>query len=122
MSTAVTRDETPVALEGGGVELRMKEIGGDLTVAFVHLPEGTDLGPALTGQPDDRCQVPHWGYIFKGRLQMRTADGDEVYEEGQAFYWRPGHVPVALSDVDYMDFSPSAGFRAVVDHVRGRSG
>ncbi|MCX5197929.1 hypothetical protein OOK31_29240 [Streptomyces sp. NBC_00249] len=122
MSAAITREETPVALEGGGVELRMKEIGGDLTVAFVHLPEGTDLTEAVKGQPDDRCQCPHWGYLLKGRLKMRTASGDEVYEAGQAFYWAPGHVPLALTDVDYVDFSPSREFREVIDHVKARMG
>lgn len=122
MSTAITRDETPVALEGGGVELRTKEVGGDLSVAFIHLPEGTDMAPALKGQPDDMCQCPHWGYLLKGRLLMRTKDGDEVYEEGQAFYWAPGHIPLALTDVDYVDFSPTSEFTAVIDHVKANSG
>ena len=44
---AVKREDVPVAIEGDGVELRMQEIGGDLTVAFVHLPKGADLRPAL---------------------------------------------------------------------------
>ncbi|MFJ6796092.1 hypothetical protein [Streptomyces sp. NPDC091268] len=122
MSTAITRDEAPVALSGGGVELRMQEIGGDLTVAFVRLPEGADLTDAMKGQPDDMCPCPHWGYLQKGRLKMRTASGDEVYEAGQAFYWASGHVPVALTDVEYVDFSPSREFREVIDHVKAAMG
>ncbi|MGW7102955.1 hypothetical protein [Streptomyces sp. NPDC054838] len=119
---AMKRDETPVALEGGGLEIRIEEIGGDLSVGFFHLPEGTDMAPALTGLPDDMCPCPHWGYLLKGRLLMRSNDGETVYEEGQAFYWGPGHVPVALTDTDYVDFSPSDGIRRVLDHVKGRSG
>lgn len=118
--TATTWNETPVAIEGPGAELRMKEIGGDLTVAFARFSKGTDMGPALKGLPDDLCPCPHWGYLLKGRLKMRTgADPEsyEVYEEGQAFYWAPGHSPEALEDCEYVDFSPTKEFDRVVGHV-----
>lgn len=120
--TAMTRDETPLAIEGGGVELRMREVGGDLTVAFVRLPKGTDMRPAVKGLPDDMCQCPHWGYLLKGRLKMRTKQGDETYEEGQAFYWPAGHVPEALEDCEYVDFSPTGEFKKVIDHVKSQMG
>ncbi|WKV75104.1 hypothetical protein AW27_028440 [Streptomyces sp. PCS3-D2] len=120
--TATTRAEAPVVLEGGGLEVRMREIGGDLTVGFFRLPEGADLTEAVKGLPGDMCPCPHWGYLLKGRLLMRTADGEEVYEEGQAFYWGPGHIPVALTDTEYVDFSPTAEFQRVLEHVRGRAG
>lgn len=120
--TATTRDQAPVAVEGNGVELRMREIGGEMTTGFVRLAEGTDLGPALVGLPDDLCQCPHWGYLLKGRLKMRTKTGDETYEAGQAFYWPAGHAPVALEDCEYVDFSPSKEFREVIDHVTSRAG
>jgi hypothetical protein len=120
--TATTRSEAPIAIEGNGVELRAQDIGGDMTTAFVHLPEGADLGPALTGLPDDLCQCPHWGYLLKGRLKMRTKTGEEVYQAGQAFYWPAGHAPVALEDCDYVDFSPSKEMAEVIDHVKSHSG
>ncbi|MGW6862642.1 hypothetical protein [Streptomyces xanthophaeus] len=115
---ATTRDGAPVAIEGDGVELRMKELGGDMTVAFVRLPEGADMGPAVKGLPGDMCQCPHWGYLFKGRLKMRTPHGDEVYEAGEAFYWPAGHVPEALEDCEYVDFSPTGPFTEVIDHIK----
>jgi hypothetical protein len=120
--TATTQNETPVAFEGGGTELRMQEIGGDMTVAFVRFPQGTDMAPVLKGQPDDLCQCPHWGYLLKGRLKMRTKSGDEVYEAGQAFYWAPGHAPEALEDCEYIDFSPTKEFNEVIDHVKAQLG
>ncbi|MET9884089.1 hypothetical protein ABZZ20_13260 [Streptomyces sp. NPDC006430] len=119
---ATTRDETPVALQGGGLEVRVKEIGGDFTVGFFRLPEGTDMTAAVKGLPGDACPCPHWGYLLKGRLLMRSQDGDTVYEEGQAFYWGPGHVPVALTDTEYVDFSPTEELRAVLAHVKAQSG
>ncbi|WP_328362537.1 hypothetical protein OG828_27775 [Streptomyces sp. NBC_00457] len=120
--TAATKEGTAVALEGEGVELRKTELGGEMSVAFIHLPKGTDMEPAMKGLPDDMCQCPHWGYVFKGRLQLKTAEGDETYEAGQAFYWAPGHIPVALEDVEFMDFSPTPEFDRVIDHVKSQMG
>jgi hypothetical protein len=120
--TATTRTETPLAIEGNGVELRTQEVGGDMSVAFARFPKGTDMGPAVKGLPDDMCQCPHWGYVFKGRLKMRTKEGEEIYEAGQAFYWPPGHVPEALEDCEYLDFSPTKEFTEVIDHIRAQAG
>jgi hypothetical protein len=116
---AVTRQDLPIVVEGDGVEVRVQEIGGGMSASFIRLPEGTDLGPALKGLADDRCPCPHWGYMLRGRLQMQTADGSETYTAGQAFYWAPGHVPVALEDSEYVDFSPTDEFDAVIEHIRG---
>ncbi len=117
---ATTRADTPVAIESDGVELRKREIGGDMSVAFVHLPAGTDLGPALAGLPGDLCQCPHWGYLLKGRVKMHTRDGEEIYEAGQAFYWAAGHAPEALEDSEYVDFSPTDEFNHVIDHIKAQ--
>ena len=114
---AVKREDVPVAIEGDGVELRMQEIGGDLTVAFVHLPKGADLRPGLAGLPDDLCQCPHWGYMISGRIKMHTPDGEHIYEAGEAVYWAPGHGPEALEDSDYVDFSPTREFNEVIGHI-----
>ncbi len=118
---ALTRNNVPVVIEGGGVEVRLAEIGGGMTTSFIKLPAGADLGPMLVGLTDDACQSPHWGYILSGRLQMRSTEGEEFYEAGQAVYWAPGHVPVALEDTAYVDFSPTEEFMPVVDHIRSQS-
>ncbi|QIP85932.1 hypothetical protein GLX30_19985 [Streptomyces sp. Tu 2975] len=120
--TSTTREETPVVLEGGGVELRMKEAGGGLSVAFIHLPKGTDMRPAVKGLPGDLCQCPHWGFLVNGRIRMRTASGEETYEAGQAYYWAPGHAPEALEDTDVVEFSPTVEFAEVLDHIKAQSG
>lgn len=57
--TSVTSEEMKVRMEGDGLALRTKEIGGQ-TMALVTLPKGTDLGPALKGLPEDSCQCPDW--------------------------------------------------------------
>jgi pimeloyl-ACP methyl ester carboxylesterase len=118
---AISRADAPVAIEGDGVELRMQELGGGMSTAFVRVPKGGDFRPALAGLPDDLCQCPHWGYLLRGRLKMHTRNGADVYEAGQAFYWAPGHAPEALEDSEYVDFSPTDEFNHVVDHIRGQS-
>ncbi|MFG2587699.1 hypothetical protein [Streptomyces sp. NPDC048438] len=121
--TATTWNETPVAIRTDEAELRRTEIGGDLSVALIRLVKGADMGPALKGLPDDMCPCPHWGYILKGRLRLRTgADPEayEVYEEGQAFYWPPGHVPEALEDCEFVDFSPTKEFDRVISHINAQ--
>jgi hypothetical protein len=115
---AVSRTEAPIAIEGEGVELRAKELGGGMSAAFVKVPKGADLRPALVGLADDLCQCPHWGYVLKGRVRMHTRNGGDVYEAGQAFYWAPGHAPEALEDSEYVDFSPTDEFNHVIEHIK----
>ncbi len=119
---AVSRNDAPIVIDGDGVEVRVQEIGGGMSTSFIRLPQGADLGPALKGLAGDSCPCPHWGYIISGRLQMRTADGDFVYETGQAVYWAPGHIPMALQDTQYVDFSPTNQFNQVVSHIQAQGG
>lgn len=115
---ARTREDVPVTISNDDVEVRTSEVG-DMTVSFIKLRKGTDLGPALVGLPGDLCQCPHWGYMLSGRLKMRTDHGDSTYDAGQAFYWAPGHAPVAVEDCAYVDFSPTVEFSPVLEHLSG---
>ena len=112
----ISRRDIPIAIEGNGVEVRMRE-EGDLMVSFVRLQAGTNLAPAFRGLPDDLCPCPHWGYMLNGRVRMNTKEGPHDFEAGQAFYWAPGHTPEALEDAEYVDFSPTKQFRQVIDHI-----
>ncbi len=116
----VTREEVPVAIEGDGLEFRLQDIGGDLSVAFIHAPAGADFRPGLAGLPGDKCQCPHWGYVINGRLKMHTDDGEHIYEAGQAYYWAPGHAPEMLEDTDLVEFSPSREMAEVVNHIKSQ--
>jgi hypothetical protein len=113
----ISREDVPVAIEGDGVELRLLEAGG-LTLGFVRLPRGANLAPLLRGLPDDLCPCPHWGYMISGRVRMHTTGDPVDFAAGEAFYWGPGHAPEALEDSEYVDFSPTDQFMAVIDHVK----
>jgi hypothetical protein len=94
----------------GIAEDRNDEIGG-YTVNFTSIRQEMDLAPLLKGLPDDRCQSPHWGYVFKGKLTWRFADHEEVYQAGDAFYVPPGHAPVAEAGSEFVQFSPTDQLR-----------
>lgn len=112
----LTKDALPVIIKNDNVELRMTEVG-EMTASFITLTEGTDLAPALVGLEGDACQCPHWGVMLSGRLLMRVPGGDQTYEAGQAFYWGPGHAPFALTDVAYVDFSPTKQWQEIIAHL-----
>ncbi len=79
----------------------------DYSVSFVEFRQDIDGTPLMKGLPDDRCQCPHWGYVIKGRMTMRFADREEVYEAGEAYYAPPGHVPVRHEPgTEVVQFSP----------------
>jgi hypothetical protein len=114
----IKREDAVVEFADGPAELRAAQ-AGDMTVAFVRVPQGADFRPALKGLPGDMCQCPHWGYILKGRIRMHTPDGTEDYAGGDVVYWPAGHAPEALEDSEYIDFSPTEEFRPVLDHIKG---
>ena len=92
-------------------EDRHEELDG-YTVNFTTIRQESDLAPLLKGLPDDRCQCPHWGYVFKGKLTWRFADHEEVFEAGDAYYVPPGHIPVAAAGSELVQFSPTQEYQA----------
>src|SRR5215468_9430103 len=76
-----------------------------------------DGGEFVRGLPDDKCQCPHWGYVFKGKLTFRTDQGEEVFGPGDAFYLPPGHIPIVAAGSEYLQFSPTEQLQVVSDHI-----
>jgi hypothetical protein len=107
----VSRDSAPQRQDAGPMVDLRDELDG-YTVSFTSLLEDIDATPLMEGLPDDRCQCPHWGYVFKGKMTARYADHDEVFEAGDAFYTPPGHVPVKNEPgTEFVWFSPSEELR-----------
>jgi hypothetical protein len=99
-----TASET-VELEG--YEGHIERLEGGYTVAFEKYTTDADLTPFFRGLPDDRCQCAHWGYVITGKVTFRSADGDETFEAGDAYYAPPGHTPVLYAGTEVVEFSPS---------------
>jgi hypothetical protein len=113
----VSSDSASQGGDHGPVVDRSEELDG-YTVNFVTFREDLDQTPLLKGLPDDRCQCPHWGYVFKGKLTFRFADHDEVFEAGDAFYLPPGHIGVQNDPgSEYLQFSPSDELREVSEVI-----
>jgi hypothetical protein len=107
----VSRQSASQVEQHGPAEDRTEELDG-FSVSFVTISQDMDLAPMLKGLPDDSCQCPHWGYVFKGRLTWRFADHEEVTEAGDAFYAPPGHAPKADAGSEFVQFSPAHELRA----------
>jgi len=90
---------------------------GAMRMDFAAFPPH-NLAPLLKGLPDDRCQCPHWGFLFKGKIVVRYADHEETITAGQAFYMAPGHTPEALEDCELVQFSPSNQMHDVIEVIR----
>jgi hypothetical protein len=88
----------------------------DTTVNFVTIHADSDLAPLLVGLPDDKCQCPHWGYLFKGQMVVTYKDRVEVIEPGDAFLMPPGHSPKALAGSEFVIFSPKDELAALEAH------
>lgn len=93
---------------------------GEYNVAFESIPAGFPPGgaEAFKGLPDDACQCPHWGYLFKGSFRVRYTDGHvETVREGDAYYLAPGHLFEAVEDCETVEFSPSGEWEKTVEVV-----
>jgi len=121
----VSRASASRVEQHGPAEDRTEELDG-YSVSFVSISQDMDLAPMLKGLPDDSCQCPHWGYVFKGRLTWRFADHEEVTEAGDAFYAPPGHAPKAEAGSEFVQFSPADELRAteaaVMKNMQERQG
>jgi hypothetical protein len=101
---------TGEVLDAGPVEDRHADLDG-YTVNFVTFHEEIDHTPLFKGLPDDRCQCPHWGYVFNGKMTYSFADHDETHQAGDAFYTPPGHTLTVSAGTEFLQFSPTDELR-----------
>jgi hypothetical protein len=114
-----TAAQLPTLMEAPGVSVRSTPWGG-MACTYGELAAGTDLTDAFKGLPGDACQCPHWGYVLRGALRIRYADGaDEVIRAGEMFYLPPGHTPRIEEDTAFVEFSPQGEYDEVIAHLRG---
>jgi len=113
-------DEMTIELEAGAIVTRGEEWGGQL-VRHLRLPPGADFRPLFKGLPGDACQCPHWGYIVAGSIHLLYADGtEELNRAGDLYYWPGGHTGWTDEGVIFIEFSPAAELRPVLEHVAGQ--
>jgi hypothetical protein len=94
---------------------------GGLAVTINEVPAGTDYTPVLVGLKDDLCQVPHWGYLEKGKLRIIGKNKKTIIVNGgDVFYMPPGHTVIIDEDSKVIEFSPEEGMHELNKHVKKR--
>lgn len=100
-----------------GYSSRFVDWGG-ITVAFEEAQAGQDASAMVRGLPDDRCQAPHWGYLFSGKILVHYADRTETVEGGQAYYIEPGHAIEFLEESKALEFTPTDALERTFEAIR----
>ena len=78
---------------------------GEYTVYFERLAASADVSVYC-----ERCNCPHLGCVFKGRIRFVYDGGqEEVRAAGELYYAPPGHTLQALEETEIVEFSPTAG-------------
>ena len=76
----------------------------------------------LASLPDGRCQAPHWGYLFSGRIVVDYGDRQETIVGGQAYYVAPGHRLAFAADCEALEFTPTEELRRTLAAARASGG
>jgi hypothetical protein len=82
---------------------------GWITVAFEKAHAGQDASAMVRGLPGDRCQAPHWGFLFSGRIAVHFDDRTETIEGVAARYYIAAGLAIEfLEDSEALEFTPTA--------------
>ena len=91
---------------------------GDMVPVFHQFPKGTNVDALLEGLPNNLCHCPHWGYVVKGTMVLKYADGsEEEVTEGDVYYFPPNHTAEIREDIAMVEFSPKKEFLEVMAHL-----
>ena len=103
---SVSRNTAVTKVMWDGVDIDHADLeGGSAACCERHT---ADLAPLFRGLPEDRAQLPRWGYVIEGRISFRFEAGEETYEAGEAYYVAPGHTPRYHAGTEIVEFSPTA--------------
>ena len=114
---SASRDELPLQEIVPGYSSRFADWGG-ITVAFEHAQAGQDASAMVRGLPDDRCQAPHWGFLFSGAVTVDYGDRVERIVAGQAYHIAPGHRITFEADSEALEFTPTEELEKTFEAVR----
>jgi len=117
---SAAHDELPEQEIVPGYSSRFADWGG-ITVAFEKAHAGQDVSAMLEDLPDGRCQAPHWGFLFSGRIVVDYGDKQETIVGGQAYYIAPGHSLTFEEDSDALEFTPTDALEQRLAAARARA-
>jgi hypothetical protein len=117
---SAAHDELPEQEIIPGYSSRFADWGG-ITVAFEKAYAGQDVSAMLADLPDGRCQAPHWGFLFSGRIVVDYGDNQETIVGGQAYYIAPGHALTFEEDSEALEFTPTDALEQTLAAARARA-
>ena len=92
---------------------------GEMTCSKVDFKKGTDLTPVISQLPTGFCEVPHWGYVINGHVDIRYSDGsEEPFKTGEIYYMKPGHTAVFAEDSKLVEFRPKDDMVKLLDFFK----
>ena len=103
----VSKDSATETISLDGLDVRLEHLEGGYSVCFESHTADADLAELFRGLPEDRCQLPRWGYVIQGKVAFRLPDREETYTAGDAYYVPPGHTPVHYAGAEIVEFSPT---------------
>lgn len=92
---------------------------GDMEVGYTTTGVG-DHTPVYQGLPGGVCPVPHYGYVFTGRIRCRFPGSDwpdEVASTGEAYFFPAGHVLIYEEETEALELNPAAALQTLMDHI-----
>ena len=103
----VSRETASETIALKGLDMGLEHLDGGYSVCFESHTADADLADLFRGLPDDRCPLPRWGYVIRGKVGFRFSDREETYGAGDAYYVPPGHTPIHYAGAEIVEFSPT---------------
>jgi len=117
-----SKETAPETVATSGLNVRVAHLAGGYSVCLESHTGDADLAALFRGLPDDRCQLPRWGYVLRCKVTFRFAEREESFQAGDAYYVPPGHTPVHHAGTTIVEFSPTDVLRqtmpVVMDNLR----
>jgi hypothetical protein len=108
----------PTVIDAGGVQFHGVD-WSQMNVSHVQLPAGANATPLLEGMPGGLCHCPHWGYVLKGSIHVKYADGREEHvRTGEVYHWPANHTVWVDEDYEAVEFSPAREMGEVMRHLQ----
>ena len=113
----LSRKTASHSVELEGLDVRLGHLEGGYSVCFEKHTSDAELGALFRGLPGDRCPLPRWGYVVKGKVSFVFPDHKETFEAGDAYYVPPGHIPVHYAGTEIVEFSPTDVLEKTIEVV-----
>lgn len=99
-------DSVEAELDGWSIDLQSWDVDMDFSHAF-------------KGLPNDACPASHVGYVIRGKVTVKMVDGsEEVFEAGDAYVLKPGHIPSVAAGSEFVSFTPIEEAKAMAPIVQ----